>query len=97
MGVTSTGKPGGCKHVRTSDVLGGSPECAEHVLQVRESAASVWTLQEWYGKCKNVPECTEVLQDWECGGKWKALESSKKWDFRGQQDTGHINVILVLV
>ena len=21
------GKPSGCKHVRTSDVLGGSPEC----------------------------------------------------------------------
>ena len=53
--------------------------------------AGVRTLQEWYGRCRNAPECAGVLQDRECGGKWKALEMSKIWDFRGQWDTGRIS------
>ena len=65
--------------------------CAGNVPCVRESMAGVRTLQEWYGRCRNAPECAGVLQDRECGGKWKALEMSKIRDFRGQWDTGRIS------
>ena len=51
--------------------------CAGNVPCVRESIESVRTSRKWYGGCGNAPECAGVPQDRECGGKWKALESSK--------------------
>ena len=65
--------------------------CAGNVLCMQESIKCVWTLQEWYGGCGNVPECAGVPQGQECTGKWRALEMSKIQDFRDQQDTGHIS------
>ena len=93
MGVTSTGKPSGCKCVKSSGMLEGSPECVgvcgECTVHAGEHK-SVRTLWEWYGGCGNVPECAGVPQGQECAGKWKALENHKIQDFRGQQDTGCI-------
>ena len=43
-------------------VVQSARECVEHVLCMQESMASVQTLQEWYKKCGNVPECARVLQ-----------------------------------
>ena len=95
MGVTSAGKPGGCKCVKSSGMLEAVQSargCAGNVPCVQESIESVQESREWYGGCGNAPECAGVPQGRECTGKWKALENHKIQDFRGQQDTGRISV-----
>ena len=59
MGVTSAGKPGGCRYVRTSDVLEGSPECAGVCRACTVHAGK-------HGKCMDIVEIIQKV--WECAG-----------------------------
>ena len=62
MGVTSAGKPGGCKCVKSSGMLEGSPECAGVHGACTASAGKRSKCVDITGMVWKVQECARVLQ-----------------------------------
>ena len=71
MGVTSVGKPGGCKHVKFSGMLEGRPECT--------GVCGACTVRA--GKHSKCVDITGIMQRvWEC---WSAPECHKTGNVLG--------------
>ena len=75
QGVTSAGKPGGCKHVRTSVVLGGSPECAEVCGACAVSAGRHGGCADIAGMVRKVRKCAGVRRSTARPGMRREVES----------------------
>ena len=62
MGVTSAGKPSGCKRVRTSDVLRDSPECVGVCGECTVHAEKHSRCADIVRIVQKVQECARVCQ-----------------------------------
>ena len=78
MGVTSAGKSGGCKHVRTSVVLGGSPECGGVCGTCTVSVGKHGRCVDIAGMVRKVWECAGVRRSAARPGMRREVESIRK-------------------
>ena len=78
MGVTSAGKPGGCKCVKSSGMLEGSPECAGVRGVCAVSAGKHKTCADVAEMVWRVPKCAGVRRSTARPGMRREVKSVRK-------------------
>ena len=78
MGVTSTGKPGGCKCVKSSGMLEGSPECAGVCGECTMRAGKHRKCADIAEMVRRVRKCTGVCRSTARPGMRREVESVRK-------------------
>ena len=75
MGVTSVGKPGGCKCVKSSGMLEGSPECVGVCGECTMRAGKHGRCADIAGMVRKVQECAGVRRSTARPGMRREVES----------------------
>ena len=78
MGVTGTGKPGGCKCVKSSGMLEGSPECMGVCGACAVSVGKHKKCADITGMVRQVWECARVRWSTARPGMCREVESVRK-------------------